>query len=228
EPLRRASPPVLALDAGHAPARRGQRRHAGSTMGRVRDRPRTPFGCVPVGSSVPRPAGEIAVLGPLFPYDPPHETYLNRYEGGTLEHQDLLDRQHRAATYYAGTRQGVLAVVRAFVLQGVHHIFIGPDHILFIVGLLLLGGGIPRLLKIVTAFTVAHTVTLVLATLRIVNPPARVVEPAIALSIVYVGVESLLALRRERDWRAPIAFGFGFVHGFGFAGVLRELGLPGR
>jgi len=177
---------------------------------------------------LPRPAGEIAVLGPLFPYDPPHETYLNVYEGGTLEHQDLLDRQHRAATYYAGTRQGVLAVVRAFVLQGIHHIFIGPDHILFIVGLLLLGGGIPRLLKIVTAFTVAHTVTLVLATLRIVNPPARVVEPAIALSIVYVGVESLLALRRERDWRAPIAFGFGLVHGFGFAGVLRELGLPGR
>src|SRR5207249_10111735 len=72
----------------------------------------------------------------------------------------------------------------------------------------------------------AHTVTLVLATLRIVSPPARIIEPAIALSIVYVGIETLVALDRGRDARARIAFAFGFVHGFGFASVLREFGLP--
>jgi hypothetical protein len=102
---------------------------------------------------------------------------------------------------------------------------------LFIIGLLMLGGGFGRLLKIVTAFTVAHSVTLALATLNILNPPASLVEPAIALSIVYVGLNNLMTRtkgmdRRIRDSRAGIAFAFGFVHGFGFAGVLGELGLP--
>ena len=173
-----------------------------------------------------RPPGELRIDGPLFPYDPPHETYLNVYEGGTLRHQDLLDHARREAVVYGGGRQGVLAVVRSFVAQGMHHIFIGPDHILFIVGLLLLGGSVGRLLKIVTAFTLAHSVTLALAALRIVDPPPRLIEPAIALSIVYIGVETLVARERRRDWRAAIAFAFGFVHGFGFAGVLREFGLP--
>jgi len=170
--------------------------------------------------------GALELHGPLFPYDPPHETYLNVYRRGALELQALLDHAHPNATWYAGGAQGVWAVVRAFVLQGVHHIFVGPDHILFIVGLLLLGGSIGRLLKIVTAFTVAHSITLALAALRVVDPPARLIEPVIALSIVYVGIETLLALRSPRDWRARIAFAFGFVHGFGFAGVLREFGLP--
>ena len=170
--------------------------------------------------------GSIELRGPLFPYDPPHETYFNVYEGGALRHQAIVDHSHSTETWYRGGIQGTFEVVRTFVLQGIHHIFIGPDHILFIVGLLLLGGSLVRLLKIVTAFTIAHSITLVLATLRIVQPPARLVEPMIALSIVYVGVETLLALRHPRDWRARIAFLFGFVHGFGFAGVLREFGLP--
>jgi hydrogenase/urease accessory protein HupE len=151
---------------------------------------------------------------------------VNVYEREALVHQDLIDRAHPATTWYSGSRQGVWRVVRTFVAQGVHHIFIGPDHILFIVGLLLLGGGLGRLLKIVTAFTVAHSITLAFATLHVVNPPARLIEPAIALSIVYIGVETLLALERERDWRAVIAFVFGLIHGFGFASVLAEFGLP--
>ena len=176
-------------------------------------------------SDVHAPA-ELELDGPLFPYDPPHETYVNVYVDGRLAHEDLLDREHTSASYVVGTRQSVARVVGTFVLQGMHHIFIGPDHILFVVGLLLLGGSLFRLLKIVTAFTLAHTITLVLATLRVVNPPPRVVEPLIALSIIYIGVETLLALRRERDARARIAFGFGLVHGFGFASVLRDFGLP--
>jgi hydrogenase/urease accessory protein HupE len=110
----------------------------------------------------------------------------------------------------------------------VHHIAIGPDHILFIVGLLLLGGSLPKLLAIVTAFTLGHSVTLALATLNIVDPPSRLVEPAIALSIVYIGADNLLVGTSGRDVRAWVALAFGLVHGFGFASVLRETGLPDR
>ena len=78
-----------------------------------------------------------------------------------------------------------------------------------------------------TAFTVAHSITLSLAALNLVSPPARVIEPAIALSIVYVGADNLL-VREGRDVRAWIAFAFGFIHGFGFANVLREMDLPAR
>ena len=108
---------------------------------------------------------------------------------------------------------------------GIHHILIGPDHLLFLVGLLLLGGTIRQLLLVVTSFTLAHSITLSLAALNIVSPPARIIEPAIALSIVYVGADNLLA-RGGRDVRAWIAFAFGFIHGFGFANVLREMDLP--
>jgi hydrogenase/urease accessory protein HupE len=80
----------------------------------------------------------------------------------------------------------------------------------------------------VTAFTVGHSITLSLAALNVVAPPSRIVEPAIALSIVYVGADNLLAARGARDVRAWIALFFGLVHGFGFASVLREIGLPAR
>src|SRR5207245_3277492 len=106
-------------------------------------------------------------------------------------------------------------------------ILIGPDHLLFLLGLLLLGGSVRQLLLIVTSFTVAHSVTLSLAALNILSPPASIIEPAIALSIVYVGADNLLA-RGGRDVRAWIAFTFGFIHGFGFANVLREMELPSR
>src|SRR5438034_6229366 len=139
----------------------------------------------------------------------------------------ILDINHTQAEYFAGTRQGVLAVIRKFVPAGIHHILIGPDHLLFLVGLLLLGGSIRRLAMIVTSFTIAHSVTLSLAALSIVTPPARIIEPAIALSIVYVGADNLLA-QGGRDVRAWIAFAFGFIHGFGFASVLREMDLPPR
>jgi HupE / UreJ protein len=176
-------------------------------------------------AAMPAACGRIDIAGPLFPYDAAHETYTNVFQGDAVRSQDVLDRAHAAGvTYLTGTR-GVLAVVRTFVAAGIHHIFIGPDHILFIVGLLLLGGSLGRLLKIVTAFTLAHSITLALAALEIVNPPSRIIEPAIALSIIVVGAENLLGGGR-RDFRAGIAFAFGFVHGFGFASVLREFGLP--
>ncbi len=162
----------------------------------------------------------------LFSFDSRHRTFLNVYNGGTLRFQGIFDRSTSQLDYVLGTRQPIITVVRQFLWEGVHHIFIGPDHILFVVGLLLLGGTVWQLLRIVTAFTVAHTVTLVLATLNILTPPARIVEPLIALSIVFVGVHALLRLNQERDWRLLFAFCFGFVHGFGFANVLREMALP--
>lgn len=174
------------------------------------------------------PAGHLTVRAALFPYDPNHQTFVNLYEHDALVRQDILNAQRTAAEYYTGGRQGALAVFKAFTAAGIHHIAIGPDHILFIIGLLLLGGSIPRLLAIVSAFTLGHSITLSLAALDVVAPPARVIEPAIALSIVYVGADNLLASRGARDVRAWIALFFGLVHGFGFASVLREIGLPPR
>jgi len=172
------------------------------------------------------PAGTLTVATIMFPYDPQHQTFLNIYERDALT-QAILDRGRIQFDYFAGTRQGALAVVRKFLPSGIHHILVGPDHLLFLVGLLLLGGTIRQLAVVVTAFTVAHSITLSLAALNIVTPPARIIEPAIALSIVYVGADNLL-VRDGRDVRAWIAFAFGFIHGFGFANVLREMDLPPR
>ena len=162
----------------------------------------------------------------LFPYDPQHQTFLNVYDGGMLVNQAILTHDHQTFDYHTGVPQGRISVVKRFVTAGVYHIFTGPDHVLFIIGLLLMGGSLPRLLSIVTAFTVAHSVTLSLAALNVINPSPRLIEPAIALSIVYVGIDNLMVGESGRDMRAWIAFFFGFVHGFGFAGVLREFGLP--
>jgi hydrogenase/urease accessory protein HupE len=173
-----------------------------------------------------RPAGVVTVEGTLFPYDPQHQTFINVYET-ELRAQAMIDHAHTRFEYFAGSRQGVLAVVEKFVPSGVHHILIGPDHILFLVGLLLTGGSLRRLALIVTGFTVAHSLTLSLAALNLVTPPARLIEPAIALSIVVVGADNLMA-HQGRDLRAWFAFGFGFIHGFGFANVLLEMSLPAR
>lgn len=124
----------------------------------------------------------------------------------------------------AAASSGLLAQLRSFLALGIEHIFTGYDHLLFLVGLLLLGGRFWSLVKIVTAFTVAHSVTLILAALGVVHVSPRIVEPAIALSIAYVGAENLFLKSTDRRWM--IAFAFGLIHGFGFASILREMGLP--
>jgi hypothetical protein len=173
-----------------------------------------------------RAPGRVAVNAALFPYDPAHQTFLNLYDGDALT-QAILDISHSQFEYFAGTRQGALAVMRQFVPAGVTHVAMGADHLLFLLGLLLLGGSTRKLVLIVTAFTVAHSITMSLAALSLVMPPPRIIDPAIALSIVYVGTDNLL-VQGGRDVRAWIAFTFGFIHGFGFAGVLREMHLPPR
>jgi hydrogenase/urease accessory protein HupE len=107
----------------------------------------------------------------------------------------------------------------------VHIVPRGLDHILFVLGLFLLGSRTRPLVWQVSAFTVAHAATLSLAVFEIVSLPSRVVEPLIALSLVYVAVENVLTARLT-PWRPAIVFGFGLLHGLGFAGALGQLGLP--
>jgi hypothetical protein len=175
---------------------------------------------------VPSPPGTLEITTSMFPYDPNHETFVNIYEGEALT-QAILDRGRPSFEYFTGTRQGAEAIIRKFVPAGIDHILSGPDLLLFLVGLLLVGGTVRQLVVLVTSFTIAHSITLSLAALNIVSPPERFIEPAIALSVVYVGADNLLA-RGGRDVRAWIALCFGFIHGFGFANVLREMDLPSR
>lgn len=121
------------------------------------------------------------------------------------------------------------AVIQYFVL-GVEHILLGIDHLLFVLALVLIVRGIGLLVKTITAFTIAHSVTLGLATLGYVSMPSAPVEAIIALSIVFVAAEIVRARRGQPGLteRAPwiVAFTFGLLHGFGFAGALAEVGLP--
>ena len=107
---------------------------------------------------------------------------------------------------------------------GIEHILTGFDHVLFLLGVVLVGGKLRTLLLAITAFTLAHSITLGLAALGVWAPSPSVVEPAIALSIVYVGVENWFVADASRRWL--LTFPFGLVHGFGFAGALREIALP--
>jgi hypothetical protein len=185
----------------------------------------------------PAPAA-ITVEARLFPYDPNHLTFVNVYEGESLRHQAILDANHPSMDYYAGTAAGRMAVLETFLRAGVHHILIGPDHILFLLGLLLAGGSFLRLAGIVSAFTVGHSITLSLATLDVLTLSSSLVEPAIALSIVVVGADNLLcrtnvleagrgALEHpHHDLRPWMGAVFGIIHGFGFASVLGDFGLP--
>jgi hydrogenase/urease accessory protein HupE len=110
-----------------------------------------------------------------------------------------------------------------FLPLGVEHILLGFDHLAFLFALLIGGGTLREAAKIITSFTVAHSITLALATLEMVVVPASVVEPLIAASIIYVGLENVW--RREVQRRWVLTFAFGLVHGFGFASALRELGV---
>jgi hypothetical protein len=109
----------------------------------------------------------------------------------------------------------------AFLRHGIAHILGGYDHLLFVAGLVLAVASSWDLLKVVTAFTVAHTITLTLAVLDVVRLSDRIVEPMIAASIVFVALQNLFAPARSRGWaRLVVAFGFGLFHGLGFAGGL--------
>jgi hypothetical protein len=121
---------------------------------------------------------------------------------------------------------GRLEVVRRYLALGFTHILpLGFDHVLFVLGIYLLSREPRAILWQVSAFTLAHSITLGLSIFGMIAAPPRLVEPMIALSIAYVAIENVF-LSRLHPWRIALVFGFGLLHGMGFAGVLEELGLP--
>jgi hydrogenase/urease accessory protein HupE len=171
------------------------------------------------------PLGRLTVLLQLFfALDPAHKHL------GKIQYQEHLEtfvltsnRRQFVLDISGPDARSVVARAWQFLRLGVEHILTGYDHILFLLALLLAGGQLRHLVQIVTAFTIAHSLTLILATLGVVELPSRLVESVIALSIVYVAVENLFVPRLNRRW--IVTFVFGLAHGFGFYGVLRDLHL---
>jgi hydrogenase/urease accessory protein HupE len=178
----------------------------------------------------PADVEEVSVRVDFLDWFPIGATHFSRIRFGPDE---LSQRavQVDDPTFEARRSRSVGEEFWRFLRLGIEHIFTGYDHIAFLIGLLLLGGRLIELVKIVTAFTVAHSITLALAALNVFAPSPRVVEPLIAASIVFVGAENLWALRTSAAQRAlrhrwMVTLAFGLVHGFGFASVLRGLDLP--
>ena len=143
--------------------------------------------------------------------------------GGENAPQALLDDAHATLTISAPSPSLWPSMWR-YLVTGVEHIFLGYDHIAFLVAVVLWARRLWPVIKIVTAFTIAHSITLSLAALQIVVIPSAIVEPAIAASIIFVAVENFFSRNVDGRWR--VTFAFGLIHGFGFASVLQEMGLP--
>lgn len=144
-------------------------------------------------------------------------------EGGRQSDQKLLDAESDSATVALGAiGDGLPAVAWSFLKLGNRHILSGYDHLLFLAALFLAAATIRDLIALLTAFTVAHAISLALVVLAGVHLPASIVEPLIAASIAWVGVENLIVPGRRHRWL--LVFGFGLIHGFGFAGALADLG----
>ena len=174
----------------------------------------------------------------LFDLDALHRGLLKLTLDGQT-HTAVLAPE-RAAQVFKAEGGSRLAQFGQYFVEGIWHIWIGFDHILFLLSLLLpavliyqakswravasFGEALREVLWVVTAFTAAHSITLTLAALRVVELPSRLVESAIALSVVLAAANNLRPVVTRRRWL--VAFGFGLIHGFGFASVLDELGLP--
>lgn len=172
----------------------------------------------------------------FFEHDRSHQGYLHVAGDSELDHVFISTRRNVAL---AASTTAAAALLQYFG-QGVYHILVGADHVLFLLTLLIaavlrreagrhepvssLRSALVGVAKIVTAFTAAHSLTLTSMVLGLVAPPTRWVETAIALSIVAAAVNNVWPLITRRLWL--VAFGFGLIHGLGFAGVLLELGLP--
>jgi hydrogenase/urease accessory protein HupE len=151
--------------------------------------------------------------------DTTHDQVLDRSDHAFSISPEPADRSERRSEPESEQRAGV----GAFFRMGLEHILTGYDHLLFLFGLVLVRARVRSVLAAITAFTLAHSVTLALAALNVWVPSPRIVEPLIALSIAWVGVENVFVREGSKRWR--ITFPFGLVHGFGFAGALREVAL---
>jgi hydrogenase/urease accessory protein HupE len=163
-----------------------------------------------------------------LPYSPYMLTVTDEATPGEPKHQ-WIEGDAAAVPVALGKRVVPLTrweTVLLYLQLGFTHIVPkGLDHILFVLGIFLLSMHWRPLLAQVTAFTIAHSVTLALSMYQVIALPSRIVEPAIALSIAYVGFENVLT-RTVKPWRIALVFAFGLLHGLGFAGVLANLGLP--
>src|SRR5579872_391179 len=153
---------------------------------------------------------------------PGHLHLVNVRMNGRVQEQ-ILDSRNRTVffTQTSGTRWQTLG---RFIWLGIQHIATGYDHLAFLLGLLIATASLRSLIKTITSFTVAHSITLALATFNLVVLPSRFTESMIALSILYVAVENLIRKKTIDRWK--LTFLFGLVHGFGFSNVLREMQLP--
>jgi hypothetical protein len=165
----------------------------------------------------------IILDAPLFPEDEADRTLVTLLRDGVPAGEAVLS----ATSQPVVIGENGSSALRRFLPVGIEHILLGADHIAFLLALLLPGGRMRSLLAVITAFTVAHSVTLAMAVMGLVHPIPWLVEGVIALSIVAAAGENLLSHgTRGAGVRAMYAAGFGLVHGFGFAGALGEVGLP--
>ena len=185
-------------------------------------------------------AGLKARYSLLFDVDPSHRGLVQWIAPGAAAPQALVFATESAEQSLALQPVSGWQTLRQYLIDGVWHIWIGYDHILFLLALLLpavlvrrdgrwepaerFGGAVTEVVKIVTAFTLAHSITLSLAALQIVSLPSRLVESVIAASVILAALNNLRGTVHGRRWM--MAFAFGLVHGFGFASVLADLGLP--
>ena len=148
-------------------------------------------------------------------------------QNGNVQNVVFTPENHEISLAGDSARDAAPVDFKSFVFLGLEHILTGYDHLLFVLSLIALGGGLRYLLKVVTAFTLAHSVTLALTTLGIIALPGRIIESGIALSIAYVAAENIFSRNKsglERS-RWIITFVFGLLHGMGFAGLLGEMNL---
>lgn len=201
--------------------------------------------CASWGFSAPAPRS-VRKIGVgytlLFETDPDHRCLVRCAAGSSsdLPATAVLGPDRTSATFGTNSPTSAPPDLATFVAEGVHHIWIGFDHILFLLALLLpsvlrrgdapvsapsrFGAVLLEVTRVVTAFTAAHSITLGLAAFEVIRLPSRLVETVIAASVAIAALNNLVPFLRDRRWQ--VAFGFGLIHGFGFAGVLAELDLP--
>ena len=185
-------------------------------------RPKAEHVLVDMQWTCPPMTGQLVYEVTLFQEVDPAARHMLTASGDVRRMALLSTSNPRVAL--SDTRPHVGEVMWHYLLAGIEHIAIGYDHIAFLVAVILWGRRLWPLVGVVTAFTIAHSITLSLAVLDVVRLPSRLVETAIALSIVYVAAENFFV--RDLRRRAWITFAFGLLHGFGFASVLRDYGIP--
>jgi hypothetical protein len=171
-----------------------------------------------------QPPARVTVTSTLHEITRPEHRHLISVRFGDDLHESVLGAGAESTTFDRAAVHSSLETVRKFATLGIEHILTGYDHLAFLVCLLVATTNFRSLVRVITSFTLAHSITLALATFDLVVLPTRLTESFIALSIAYVAIENLVGFRAVE--RYQITFLFGLVHGFGFSNVLREMQLP--